>query len=778
MIDEKQLPIWVCWNEKRNNKAPINPHTGGGAMSNNPSTWGTYEQAMSAAQKYGDGVGFMFADGLCGIDLDKIDSDPQRKAIADDIINTMNTYTELSPSGNGYHLIFRCDISKLKDFEKSYHNKNTALGIEFYFKERYFTYTAEKINDWEVEERTPQLLEFLNKYMKKKLPQTGGNPSGESGNNVGQDVISDNDILSIARKARNSKKFIALFDNGDISQYNGDESSADLALANILSFYSQGNALMIENLFNQSALGQRDKWKKRADYRARTIDEAIRKCNGSFYKPSKPKVKKSTLSQINVNTYAGADYFNPFDTEENRQRYRWDDAGLGYLFADTFKNISRYVPEAKSWYVYDGRVWRLDLGNMRVAQQARDLMDYLLDCRKYITDEERQDAWIKFIATRRQKRHRDTMLADAQSVYPVSILEFDKDPFLFNCQNATLNLKDFTQHKHRATDFISKISNVIFDPKANCNRWEVFIREIMRDDMETAAFLQKALGYSLTGDTSHECFFLLYGATTRNGKGVTCETTVHMMGDYARTSQPETVAQKQNTNSGNPSEDIARLRGARFVNMSEPDKGLRLNAALVKQLTGGDTVTARFLHQNSFEYRPEYKLFINTNHRPLVTDDSIFASGRIKQIPFERHFEPHEQDKGLKSFFKQPENLSGILNWFIVGLKALQAEGLSEPKAVKDATNEYREESDTVGLFVRECLVELKGQRTPTKVIHADYIKWCDGYGYSPLNNRNLISDLRRKNLQVFRGTGNQLFLADYGLSSTDDIPLDFQENT
>jgi len=455
---------------------------------------------------------------------------------------------------------------------------------------------------------------------------------------------------------------------------------------------------------------------------------------------------------------------NPFETPESRRRYRWNDIGVGNLFADCFKDISRFVPEAKAWYVYDGRVWRQDVGGVNAAQQAKLLTDYMLDCRRYLEDEQRE-SWITFVSSLMKKRARDTMLADAASVYPVSIMDFDRDPYLFNCQNYTIDLRDFNYREHRPDDFLSKISNVVFDADAHCERWDKFIGEVMKGNVDTARFLQKALGYTLTGDTSQECFFILYGSTTRNGKGTTMETILHMLGDYGRTAQPETVAQKLNTHGGGPSEDVARLKGARFVNMSEPEKGLRLNSALVKQITGGDTVTARFLHQNSFEYKPEYKLFISTNHLPRVTDDSIFASGRVKLIPFERHFSENEQDKGLKGFFKQEENISGIFNWLAKGLSLLQAEGLKQPRAVSDATNTYREESDIIGLFIKECLEAKQNSDTLLKEIHAAYTDWCDEYGYTrPISSQSLSAELRRKGIEVKKGNMNKSYVLNYGI--------------
>jgi len=264
------------------------------------------------------------------------------------------------------------------------------------------------------------------------------------------------------------------------------------------------------------------------DYYQDHEDELIKDAQGVIDKKEGKRspggAQKEQLVQVNY--CAATDYFNPFETPEKIQRYALNDIGAGNFFADVYKDVSRYVPEAKAWYVYDGRVWQMDQGGVIVAQQAKDLTDYMLDCRKYIENDKQRETWVKFVAGRMKRSARETMLADAASVYPVSIMEFDKNPYLFNCQNCTLDLRSFTPHKHRPGDLLSKISNVIFDENMECGRWTQFIEEIMRGDMETAKFLQKALGYALTGDTSEECFFILYGSTTRNGKGTTMETTV------------------------------------------------------------------------------------------------------------------------------------------------------------------------------------------------------------------------------------------------------------
>ena len=772
----KQSPVFVCYkNDPNRGKVPKNPKTGGNAQSNNPTTWGTYEQAIATVAKYQcDGVGFMFADGTgtCGIDIDNVVGNPEREALAKEIISLMDTYTEYSPSGNGYHIIIKFDPSKIpkvnRKLDPAYYMKNPQNGVECYmsgFTNRFFTYTGKTINDRNIEDRTEQLLIFLDKYMKKANPPT---PTKVTGGFRNGHVPNDTQaIISIARKAKNSKNFLALFEHGDTSKHNGDDSSADMALCCMLAFYCGENPSLIDTIFRQSKL-YRDKW-EREDYRIRTIEKAISLQNGKFYNRTKPKRNPSRPKNKSPSNkaarYNGANYLNPFETPESKQRYEMNDIGASNLYADTYRNISRNVPESKMWYVYDGCVWRPDEGNVRVAQQAKDLTYYMFDCREYINDNDQLlEAWIKFASGRMRKKNRDIMLEDAATVFPVSLNDFDTDPYLLNVQNGTLDLRTFTLLPHNPNDFLSKIANVIYDPTARCERWELFVQEIMQNDTDKAQFLQKALGYALTGDTTKDCFFILFGNTTRNGKGTTAETILYLMGDYSKTAQPETIAQKQSANGSAPSEDIARLRGARFVNMSEPDKGLKLNSALVKQMTGGDTITARFLHQNSFQYKPEYKLFISTNHLPKVNDDSIFASGRVKLIPFTRHFTETEQDKRLKELFKQPDNLSGILNWLIEGLKLMREEGLELPKTAEKAISQYREESDTVGLFINDNLAEAKKYKTRMKEIYNFYVLWCKENGNNPLNSRNLTSELRRKGMTVKPSTGNQNYLFDYEL--------------
>lgn len=427
------------------------------------------------------------------------------------------------------------------------------------------------------------------------------------------------------------------------------------------------------------------------------------------------------------------------------ERYSNSDIGNGFLFADFYKDTARFVSERKCWFIYDGSVWRADVGNLKAMEKCKELAALLFLLTAEIKDTALRDVCVKRASRWHNRGVRETILKDAASVYCLRMEDFDRDHYPFNCLNGTLNLHTGEFSEHRPEDFMTMMSGANYDKEARCPRWERFMTEIMQsptdiDSAQKARYLQKAFGYALTGNTRFECLFILYGATTRNGKGTAMETFLRLMGDYGKTARPETIGARFQQNSNAPSEDVARLNGARFVNISEPDKKLTLSAALVKSLTGNDTITARFLHENSFEYRPQFKMFINTNYLPQITDLTLFSSGRIKTIPFERHFEEYEQDKRLKELFDLPENLSGVLNWCIEGLQLLDIEGFDEPKIVRQATKDYAHNSDKMALFMEECLLEESGAMCRTSLLYAAYSRWCEENGFHAENVRNFRS--------------------------------------
>ena len=422
---------------------------------------------------------------------------------------------------------------------------------------------------------------------------------------------------------------------------------------------------------------------------------------------------------------------------ERSKRYRRSDIGNGRLFADFFKDTVRYVSERKLWFVYDGKRWLADHSNQKTMALCKKLADILLVYAAQISDDDLKKKSVENYWRWQNRRTRETILKDAQDVFTTLMVEFDADPYLFNCQNGTLHLKTMEFLPHDANDKLTKISQVAYDPSARCERFDAFVDQIMSADDQRADFLQRSLGYALSGDTRFECLFILFGATTRNGKGTLMESVLNVMGDYGSTVRPETISMKQNANSQNPTEDIARLAGIRFANISEPSKGLLLNAAQVKSMTGNDTINARFLHENSFDFQPQFKIFMNTNYLPVITDITLFSSGRIMIIPFERHFEENEQDKTLKPLFRKPENQSAILNWLLQGHQKLESEGLKMPQSVASATERYQHDSDKIAPFLEEEMESNANAEERTSMVYERYQKWCDANGCYAENMRN-----------------------------------------
>lgn len=409
--------------------------------------------------------------------------------------------------------------------------------------------------------------------------------------------------------------------------------------------------------------------------------------------------------------------------------YSRDEIGTSQLFADIFSHTLRYVSERKTWYLFNGRFWeRADGREMELCKLlVEEVHAYNLKVLLFL--EKKQQSFLKNLTSRHV---RENILKDASSVAPIRMADFDKDPMLLNCQNGTLDLRTMILHPHNPDDLITKIANVAYDPNARCDRWIQHIGEVMEGDTPKAEYMQKAISTGLTGENPYEALYILYGPTSRNGKGTTMETIMTMMGDYGRAARPDTITQRQTPNGSGPSEDIARLAGARMVNVSEPDKKMALSAALVKSLTGNDTMTARYLHENSFEFKPTFKFFINTNYLPQITDPSVFTSGRVKVIPFTRHFDDKQQDKNLKQTLIQPQNLSGILNWCLEGLKLLRTQGFDPPASVIEATAQYQQDSDKIARFMQECLTQTPGVNMRLEDVYTNYKYWCDNNGLRP----------------------------------------------
>lgn len=435
------------------------------------------------------------------------------------------------------------------------------------------------------------------------------------------------------------------------------------------------------------------------------------------------------------------------DPYSNRKYESRDDVSTGRLFADVFKNYARFNVTAKCWYVYNGIVWEEDTQDMIVERYAKMLYKTMW---VYAIDKDR--TYQTYITKMGSRSARQKMILDAREHNYVCKNDFDSNGDLLNVWNGIINLKTFELLEHKSDYLLSKVCNVSYNPDCKSELFLRFMSDVTSGDMDKMRYIQKILGYGLTSETIEEECYLFYGATTRNGKSTLLETISYILGNYALNMSPETLAQRKK-DSRTASGDIARLNECRFLHMSEPPKRMVFDVALLKTLLGRDMITAREIYEREIEFIPKFKLFINTNFLPLVNDDSVFSSGRIKVVSFDRHFEKEEQDKTLKDKLKSTDNTSGILNWCLEGLRLYRKEGLIPPDAIQKATDDYRQKSDKIKTFLDECLEEDPEKNTRLSSLYEEYSKWCKSNGYGTENKSNFTEELRNKNLLSEYGT-------------------------
>lgn len=738
-------------------KVPYMSGTKRKANVDDPTTFVAFDTAASATGY--DGIGIRVCDRIVGIDLDHCMEEGKLLPWAQEIVDRFGaTYIEISPSGEGIRIFSLLPNGFEYDTQTYYIKKG---NIEVYIPgrtNRFLTVTGNTINGAEVTETAEALVWLLDTYMLRPIPPTPAVAAPS------ESYLSDDEVISKATSSKNGEKFTRLW-NGDITGYKS-QSEADAALVSILAFWCSGDKAQMDRLFRQSGL-MREKWDslRGADtYGNISIEKAVSRMT-DYYKPIIPRSASEDF---------GVDRLKELDPMDS-SKYPWNDIGAGHIFADFFQERLRYVPERKMWFYYEGGVWKLDKGNLRAMKYCMELANLMYTFALEIKDEDKRKSYMKYASRWQSHNNRVNILKDAQVYHPISFGSFDADIYIFNCKNGTLHIDTGEFTEHRSADLLTKKSPVVYDPTAYSERFATYIDEIMSGDADRAKFLQKILGYGLTGDTRHECMTILYGVTTRNGKGTLCESVLKVLGDYGCASRPESLAMKNSTNGSQPNEDVARLAGVRFVNVAEPGKGMVLDAAKVKAMTGNDTLNARYLHENSFDFQPQFKIYVNTNYLPVINDMTLFTSDRIIIIPFDRHFDEHSRDTTLKRRFAKEGVQSAILNWLLEGYRLLQTEGLYLPKSVKAATDRYQHDSDKMALFFEDNLVADDTAEEMTSRVYDRYKGWCQENGTYPEGMKNFkqglqaIAPVVRKRPK--RGGEKTTLLIGYRLISEFDTP-------
>ncbi|GHV14734.1 hypothetical protein FACS189491_11370 [Spirochaetia bacterium] len=415
------------------------------------------------------------------------------------------------------------------------------------------------------------------------------------------------------------------------------------------------------------------------------------------------------------------------------------------LFAKYGKDI-RYNALWKKWLVWNGDYWELDEGYLVHDKGLRMIRGIYAELIKTADYRDRLD--IEKHATQSESARRRKAFIEVASWIPdlnVKTDCLDINPWLLNVGNGTIDLRTGEMREHRQEDMITKIAHVAYDRKADCPIWRNFLMEIMDYSAELIRFIQTAAGWAITGNMSEQSMFILFG-TGANGKSTFLNTVMNLLGDYAIATPTETFMKKSGDQITN---DIARLRGTRFVTTTETEQGRRLSEPLIKQITGNDRMTARFLYGEFFSFVPTFKIFMATNHKPVIkgTDHGIWR--RIKLIPFTTRIADEKQDKNLEE--KLRGEASGILNWLLEGTLRWAAEGLKTPRIITSATEEYRGEMDAIGNFIQERCVQGPGASIRARELFKCYQDWCDENNEHACSERFLGLRLKELGLEQKR---------------------------
>jgi putative DNA primase/helicase len=740
----KQQQIWVCWRYEEDQNSRLTKvlyNTKGyqtGTSIEYQSQWATYDEAFEAIKVHGfDGIGLILVPGIGGIDIDHKAAD---STLATDVRKLMNTYEELSPSGEGIHHLFTVDVDKIpvsinskseKKLSSDYYSKNPHNDLEIYIgglTNRYLTFTGNVISDLPLMDQTDEVLTFLDTYMKKELFSKTDN---------GSDAF---DIIVTARKAKNGEKFIALFDKGDISGY-GSPSEADQALCNILAFYTGGDMDQMDTLFRQSKL-YRDKW-DREDYRTSTIENAIKGCHGKFYMGGKnrpayiyydDKAKKMKVSCPLLARHIRENLHYIFVRDSARGgvlRYVYED-GCYRLYADEMIKgiIKNYIT------AFDESILQMKDVNEVFGNITTDL--------KFKTNEE---------------------------------LNADED--IINFQNGILRLSDMKLLPHSPEimstiqipcDWLGKDkSTPVFDK---------FMNDLTSGDKEVQNLLLEFMGAALSNVKGHRLKKSLFMV----GKGDTGKSQLKSLtekllgsGNFIGMDLKEIESRFGTGNLYN--KRLAGSSDMSFLTVHE----LRI----FKQCTGGDSIFAEFKGLNGFEYTYKGLFWFCMNRLPKFGgDDGQWVYDRIMQVNCNHIVPKDKQDKFLLD--KMYAERDGIVYKTIMALKRVIQNGynFTEPQSVENARAVYMADNNTVIAFFNECmqirpLGKIKDSCTTGRVYKV-YKAWCvdnnQGYAKTAKDFRNELADYLGttfSDMTVRRGKGGTFYS---GYTLTDEAKATYQQ--
>ena len=482
---------------------------------------------------------------------------------------------------------------------------------------------------------------------------------------------------------------------------------------------------------------------------------------------------KAPTSPADPTTVPAASDATPKGEDEPLPKFAFTDLGNAQRLVHRHGKDLRYAEEVGRWYVWDGRRWRSRKAN-EVVRRAADTVRAIVS--EYGTEQDsarRRKILDHAIASESGRAIREMVrLSEADERVAIEAADLDAQPMLLNCRNGVVDLKTGKLHSHRREDLLTKVSPIDYDPDAKCPTWERFLARVFAanaedpndaGDLDLIGFVQRLLGYATTGDVGEQVLPIMWGGGS-NGKSTLLNVVREIMGKGYAAKAPRGLLMARNSES-HPTEMMV-LFGARLVIATESRRGQRLSEELVKDLTGGEAIQARYMKQDFFEFEPTHKLVLCTNHRPRIpeSDDGIWR--RVLLVPFRTKFwNPAKGEAGpdhLKRdntlMAKLRQEYSGILAWLVRGCVEWQRNGLGAPQAVQDETATYREEEDRVAQFLGECCeVSNAVGNTVLKDVYASYCRWTEEAGGRAMNRNDFAADLRGHNIVVKNGSGNKV---------------------
>ena len=409
---------------------------------------------------------------------------------------------------------------------------------------------------------------------------------------------------------------------------------------------------------------------------------------------------------------------------------------LAVSFTRRYQRDWRYIAAWGKWLMWDGQRWRAE-----ETLAATDLIRHV--CRHAAVRAVSSKVAAKLAASSTVGGVERLARCDRQ--HAATTAEWDADIWLINTPGGVVDLRTGRMRPHDRADRMTKIASATLVAGSACPTWLRFLDQVTGGDAELQTYLQRVFGYCLTGATSEHALFFLYG-TGANGKSVFVNTLFTLLGDYAANAPMDTFME---TRGDRHPTDLAGLRGSRFVGATETEQGRRWNESKIKEVTGGDRVSARFMRQDFFTYVPQFKLVIAGNHKPAIRNIDEAMRRRLHLIPFTITVPPEKRDKQLQT--KLLAEANGIFSWGVEGCLAWQREGLKPPKPVLDATDEYFEAEDALGRWLEERCVRHPNAKALTAELFTDWKQWAEAAGEFVGSQKRFADLLLTRGLEKWR---------------------------